>query len=658
MRSSNIRFFISLLLFLHQCVFVEAQNSENGSWLPAHGNLNVLIVYAEVVGDPNYESVANDNWKEGKMPNNAGQYLDEMVGDTPQGYISHYFHQASFGDFKVGGFYFPELIQIDQTQAAYHSFEKVVVELNRWYNDESNALHPFKEKLLKLDAWTMTPSMLPKKNEMDSLFDCIVVVWRVNSKLSTVSNSGYVSPGNQRRAVFDRNGVNCQSEFVSHANNLETILRHEISHALYGGNNFHTGGAGAGRRTFIPSVTGWSNLSSWDNTWGGWNSWDRNRMGWKNPKKKFLTSAFRLTANGLVEQSFDDSTLNKQTNGTFALRDFNNSGDVIRFQLPGPDSPRLKQYLWLEFHSDSGRFDINSKSQSGVYVYVQIGKDDKTKTFNDGMASPGNYTFPLPASGRWDFDYAKDSSGKDVVIKNYDRPNPISGNHFLMRPMIDRNENGKLDDGLLLPEIIIDGDKPAATHYAPFGNDDDAFKRETQTRMNVSTNPSTNTLITYSFPANRKNVYDSDTSFITGLDIRMRDSTIVLDNVEQPIALVDVAWSYYNVSNNVRWCGTIALKPVDNKPNLIIENKSVLTLDRSLTPMMEKVNTIDTLNNKLYFSPLTSFTLYPGTQLTVKKGSALNIINGSKLYVHKGATLVFEKGSKFIGNKNSIVYLD
>ena len=123
-----------------------------------------------------------------------------------------------------------------------------------------------------------------------------------------------------------------------------------------------------------------------------------------------------------------------------------------------------------------------------------------------------------------------------IIKRKYYKSNPISGNHYLMRPVIDQNNNGVFDDKMINPEILIDGDKPPVLHYVDFGNEDDAFKSSTQTRLSVSTNPSTNTLITYNFPQHRKTIYDSDTSFITGLEINIRDTVASISSKTESCA--------------------------------------------------------------------------------------------------------------------------
>jgi hypothetical protein len=206
--------------------------------------------------------------------------------------------------------------------------------------------------------------------------------------------------------------------------------------------------------------------------------------------------------------------------------------------------------------------------------------------------------------------------------------------------------------------VLIDGTAAPQERYLIFGSAGDPFKSNTQTRINVSTNPSTNTLVTHNAPYHRKTNYDSDTSYITGLDVRLRDTTVSINSIMERCSSVDVKWNQYNVTNSVRWCGIVALQPFDNKPKLTVDSGCVLLLDRSLTAMHEKINKTDTVNGQLYFSPLTTFTLYKGTQLVVKKGGTLRLENNSTLYVRKGASVIFENGAKLEAAGGAVVYLE
>jgi len=653
--STSFRFLVLLLLFPVLSTKAFCQTSEQGIWLPTHGDLNVLVVYAEALNDPDYEAHPSTEWLPGQLPKQPDKYFDSVANRFSSGYISGYFETASYGAMAIHGISYPRLIQIDFGKAGYSN----TLAITKALNEAAKSSGSLRRNLELFDRWTPKPNFEPKINQPDSLIDAIVVIWRVNSHISSVNNTGYCAPNNQNVSVLSFKGINCFSEFQSWDNNANVVLRHELSHAIYGGNNFHTGGAGAGTRTFIPSIGGYSMLSSWDSHSYGFNGWDRGRLGWKNPRKKFTTSAFKRTVSGLAEQEFKQRRPQSFSNGVYLMRDFVHSGDAVCLRMPGPDSPRLSQYLWLEYHTDTSRYDYPDTTRHGVYAYMQVGKDDKGNTYPNGSTSPGNYTFPLPASGRWDFVYYHDSTlNKNVLKKKYDTPNPIVGDHFLMRPLLDDNRDGVLEK-LFIAEALIDGSKPITDHYMIFGNDDDAFKPGTQTRIGVATNPSTNTLVTYSYPHTRNASFNADTSFVTGLDIRIKDTLATIENAAERCALVAVRWNQFNIDNNVRWCGNIGLKPVGAvKPKLTVDSGCVLLLDRSLTPMQDKINKTDTLNGQLYFSPLTAFTLYKGTQLVLKKGATLKLEGNSTLYVRKGASLIFEDGSKLEAKNGSIVYVE
>ena len=179
-------------------------------------------------------------------------------------------------------------------------------------------------------------------------------------------------------------------------------MRHEFSHSIYGGNNFHTAGCGAGTRTFLSSVGGYSNMSSWDSNSQGCNGWDRWRMGWKNPNKQHLISAYNASNNNEID--FENYSIqNNPLGGEYILRDFSSTGDAIRIKLPKVDNNALPQYLWLENHAQQNEFGF--QNGLGLFAYIQVGKENKSNMYFSEESSPGNYLFPLPASGRFDFNF-------------------------------------------------------------------------------------------------------------------------------------------------------------------------------------------------------------------------------------------------------------
>jgi M6 family metalloprotease-like protein len=621
-----------------------SQNSEHGYWLPNKGTLRVLLVYAEVIGDANYSVINDKNWPPGDMPVSPELYFNNDGNN--QGQMTAYFDEASHGTYRLEGDYLPYLIQIDASEAGYGSMKSVLNKLNEIKVKKIRTANGY---LLNkdFDLWTTTAFGEPKINVSDSLMDLIMVVWRVNSKLSPSTNSGYCATGTMNQAFLGFKGVNCYSEFVSHANDAFVIMRHEFSHTLYGGNNFHTAGCGAGRRTFMPSITGYSNMSSWDNISQAFNAWDRWRMGWKNSEKQYQISSW--TKNGIYYKEFDFENYSIRSQGAdsiFYIRDFRTSGDAIRIQLPGPDSPQLRQYLWLEYRTDSSFFDIPYKNRSGLYAYIQVGKDNKKNIYSNGNQSPGNYLYFHTARGRFDFSYIKDKSNKYTLAHHDLLPNPMSGNHYLMRPIDDLNQDGALSDNeLILPEFIErNGEKIKA--YPAFGSEKDAFRYNEKNSISIQSNPAAVNVTTYNFPNHNTSSFDTDTIYLSGLHIQIIDSSYnVIQGKTSPTLSVKITWGDYYINKSVRWCGNILLKAFSENTTLTVKNGGELLLDRGLSPTKHTINKSHPVDGKLYFSQPTVFICEAGTTLRIESGAVLSLKHQSKLIIKKGAELQLDRGA-------------
>lgn len=59
-----------LLMFINYYHIIAQVSSENGRWNPVKGQFRVLLVYAEVLNDPNYNLVTQPSWPAGQMPLN------------------------------------------------------------------------------------------------------------------------------------------------------------------------------------------------------------------------------------------------------------------------------------------------------------------------------------------------------------------------------------------------------------------------------------------------------------------------------------------------------------------------------------------------------------------------------------------------------------
>jgi hypothetical protein len=680
MNSRLIFYLIFSFLILVQSTNAQTkyQNSENGYWLPNKGTLRVLVVFAEVLDDINY-STSSQSWKIAMLPDNPDLYFSQSKEFLNDGLISKYFANASFNNYKLIGDYYPSLIQINKEDVAFNSVKTVMKKMNELgIKKSANGYHLYskcKRRNSDFDSYTLKEFSTPKLQKADSMLDMMIIVWRVNSKLSTTTNSGYCSVGPANYSLKGYKGLNCYSEFVSNNNDAYVIMRHEFSHALYGGNNFHTAGPGAGLRCFIPAITGFSNLSSWDNIGQSYNAWDRWRMGWKNSNSDFLLSALALEEPRIIDPSSKTETLpfeifnnvstekiKYQDSGIFYLRDFRSLGDAVRIELPLIPNNNLKQSLWLEYHDEVSDDDIPNTNRKGIYAYISIGKDDYKNIYNNSSSSPGNYLFFMPANGRWDFEYGYDSLTKKLYQKTIDSlPNSLNGNHDLMRPLYDSNHNNKLtdDDFILVEEVIKNND--TSILYPAFGmNNNISFCYSRNRNITISSNPSTSNVTTCISNLNKKSPLDIDTVYLNGLNIEIIDSIIIKEKNNYNSALgVKITWNNYIINNNVRWCGNIVAKPNDGKMEVLLKDSSSLLLDRSYTPTQMNINEKDTIDGEFLFSKPTVFILYPNSSLHITKGSSLVLRNDSTLYIKKGADLIIDEGaSLIILDTSSIIRVD
>jgi hypothetical protein len=291
-------------------------------------------------------------------------------------------------------------------------------------------------------------------------------------------------------------------------------------------------------------------------------------------------------------------------------------------------------------------FDIPFKSRSGLYAYIQVGKDNKNDMYINSNNSPGNYLYFLTAAGRFDFTYTKDKNNKYTLIHNDQLPNPLNGNHYLMRPIDDLNLDGNLTDNeLILPEFIEYKNEKIKT-YPAFGNNSDAFRYSHKNIINIQSNPSSFNVATYNFPNHSKTPFDTDTIYISGLSIQIIDSTYnVINGKTNPTLSIKIKWDDYHISNAVRWCGYTVLRPFSENTTLTIRNGGDLLLDRGLTPTQHTINKSDPCDGKLYFTLPTVMICEAGTTLRVESGAKLTLKNKSKLIIKKGAELILERGA-------------
>ncbi len=623
-----------------------AQDSRNGYWVPPYDTLRILVVYAELTNDPD-DPVSVRGWEQGEIPPVPDYLFDYQLpaGKEPEGVITRYYHQASFGKYIVLADYYPEIISIDFKQVKGNGFDQVIERLMEVSGGDIITSHGYSVNAHDFDRISTSSHGQLKPLEADSYIDMFMIIWRVNSKITTTMGAGYCYPSKRNYTMGEMKGMNSSSSFVMKDFHGYTTLRHEFSHLLLGGNNFHTGGAGAGTKTFMSSAGGYAMLSSWDKFSLVYNSFDRRRLGWKHPENQFMISARDpLTGNEMngdlkYDQSFENAA------GEFILRDFVEYGDAIRIELPylRTSSDKVhRQWLWLENHQrPEGFIDHDKSSSKGIYAYIQVGKEELTgpSTFRGNC----NYTWPLSAFGN--YDYQVNEANEDAITGDEFR-NPFTGYNNLIRGAYDRGEkDGKIlrDESLFAKNLKFNGEYLDSSvykymTYPMLGTSLDAFLPGQE--IGIDRNPAAVPLLTWQTGYSQRRgaspaVHDNRIIHLNGLSVK------ILEQLPDGNVRVGIQWDEREVGRDVRWCGNIQLHED------LVMNKGVrVQIDHGLTP--QKPSNPLILNGNSVFSDPSSFTLNPGSSMEMDKKSRLILENGSSLELSEGSNLIMDRGSRII----------
>lgn len=707
----KIKKYIILIILILVSVWnknIFAQYSiSNGVSLPASDTVRALIVFVQVDfstgGCPsNLPDNINGSWPEDSLgkrlpPADADSYFDFSIPpyEKPKEYITKFYHQASFGNYVLLGDYYPEVLTIpcNKIIVSDEGLNWVLDSLNKRNSGDTTIYTVHGLPLNAFDKWTITKSGLPKIKKPDGKIDLLYIIWRNNRFLYGVNTkdiSGFGVHSTSGKPFKNMKGVNNVSSYNAGTSGSHgyfiTIAEH--LHAIFGGNNWHTAN-GRGEHTFLATSDSYSVTGQAPSTMLSACGWDRWMMNWKNPDKKFLISA--LNENN-EEVNTELITIDSIPNGgTFILRDFMTTGDALRVKLPHINWEKKgdvkNQYLWIEnrrmnpeyenYYTEDCADNNNGKFPNGtpgIYVYVQVGKDLKQggeEIFNAGYPMPnslGSFLFPLTAEGSYDFSYAWDKiqepsgtcgnwGNRNLPIdKAKSKPNPFTGFSDLYE-YVDSNNDGKLYSGDDLQSGLSEVVGDTVIHYFYSSGDwQDAFCKETgNIKLSLSSNPAPVTVYTQTTNYEAKNCYlekgkpasfENRTIWLNGLSAEILDEN-VFGNGEMKIK---IRWDDYNVSQNVRWCGNIALSPNDFdtlKPSLILEKNKTILLDRGYSPT--KISAIEKdINGRYIFTDSTVFTCLKNSFLLMNAGSEIIIDNGSRLILEAGSMLQMTKNNKII----------
>jgi M6 family metalloprotease-like protein len=654
-----------VLLLLARPTFSQELSTENGWFQSPYGRLHILIVYAEIKFDsiwgnldPQKNPEGSIGWKVGKLPG----WKQWCVSKDPNenGWMTKYFRQASFGKFQVTGDVLDSIMTIpissirDEkgnvvTQEAYaqNHYRKAV--LNK-VNSLQNPPFLFGSKVADFDRWTYTGGGKPNVEEPNGKLDLIMIVWRNIHVGGLGEASGFVMPGDIGEVLGHHTDM--YSMFRTESMLPEVIMRHEFSHTLYGGNNFHTAGGGVGQRTFMQTVGGWSNMSAADGCSPIYNAWDRERLNWRNPDNTFLISA---RCNGTDNEVNGDLEYGDElcSFGEFTLRDFATTGDAIKIKLPHlPDKVR-NQYLWLENHQRvDGMIDHEKSMSKGLYAYIQVGKDKrKGRTIYDG---PNNYIWPLVAQGSYDFVYLPEQKAIDL---REGRANPLTGANYLMRFMHDTDGDGKFritgemgqrTEWILPEKLFVEGEEKGTEffsymQYPLFGTPEVAFRPNLNSKMGLGYNPSCTPL--YSHSGQQPMPDDNRRIYLNGLSVE-----VISQNDDGSVG-IRIRWDDFDIPNNVRWCGDVSLSEKAH-----VKKGGSITLDQGFTPQVAQV--VQTLKGEKLFTEPTLLEVDSGATLMLDKYTNLWIKNGATLLIRKGANVILADRSGIVVEQGSHLFIE
>ena len=643
--------------------FLGAQcHSWDGKGLSPHSSIRCLNIFINVIYDIHPEAnnsftdtlywpPVNDPHKKGinnyAVPNYLLDWMDTVyLLGAPSGFCTRLYGESSFDNFQiVGDFIVVNILEsfiIDNGGFDRYGIPKAAIKMINAHGFETIFNHN------SLDDYDF--------DNNDSLDFVNILIRNISSQYGGMnSGSGY------SRSVFDSiyigekrlvfRTVQCVGDKDFYANPT-CIVTHEISHNLLGSNDFHTSGGnhrGDGcAMPFLNIQNGYGLMGAAGSGLVCCNGYERWRMHWKHPQSVDYISA-RDSAN---TQSVISDISREDGEKTFILRDFVTFGDVVRIKLPYKDSvTSSNQYIWLENHQvgSNGKLDFfqfsNTSScrpqgKAGVYAYYQIGRDVLEGTKNEVWDSHHRDNLKIiPAEGYYDYELLADTHNLECVtyeVHDYSmvrgEENPLCGGQDQEAHLFPQ-----LTDTLLyisqeyyMWRKIINGQNDNS--LPSVGDTLDAFS--THTKINMGTNPSTCNAKTFhsntsrfhslfEYVRGRIPLRNIQTTYLTGLSIEMTPIPGT-GNI-----MVKVRWDDYDITNDTRWTGKIALK-----------DTAVLTMG----------NTITLAQNRTVAQPKRDpeTGLFAGrTRWVCESGSYFRQDSASTLTLTENSSLVFEDGSDY-----------
>lgn len=458
--------------------------------------------------------------------------------------------------------------------------------------------------------------------------------------------------------------------------NPSSIVIHEISHALFGGNNFHTsGGNHRGSRetmVFLNIQNGYGLMGAAGSGLVSCNGYERWRMHWKHPQSVDYIAA--LDAQTAVSVPSDISMNDGPV--AFILRDFVTYGDAIRIKLPYKDAESSEnQYIWLENHQVgknrkldylqfSNTYSCRPFGVPGIYAYYQVGRDvlegDHKEVWDNN--SRDNLKV-ISAEGYYDYEFVPESHNLECVSYQ-------THDYALRRGAANAFCGGQDQESQFFPkerDTVLYVNREMAMwrkltgrriddHLPSLGDELDAFG--SYAKINMGTNPSTcNTKTYHSYNASgnpakimaAKQEMNTRTTYLTGLGIEMIRQK--KNNV-----LVKIRWDDYEIVNDARWTGRIVLK-----------DTAILTTPHTITLAQNRTVSLPYRDQETgLFAERTRWVCEPGSYFRQDSASTLSLTENSTLQLQAGsryeqaptAALHLQSNCKLLVEKGAILVIE
>lgn len=609
-----------------------AQTERKANWeLPTEGVIRAFVIFAQIEGD-NYgdEHYNSEIWPSGELPVNPDSFIDTELKENSADYeslLSQIFSEISFGKLHIIGDYYPSLIRIpDYEWTAKKDFEKAFDKIEKdTFKTAHNYTYPN-----DFDNWKMeNGEMVEGHDEQPELR--ILIIRRAENHVDKGAETG------SKLGVFT-------SLVMTYASN--SVLKHEVGHAYFITDNYHSGGHNGGTRYFISELNGYDLMSGGDTFMKSYNAWNRHWIGWFPDNYAYEIQA--MNQSGALVNTDLDYMDHKGEVKEFIIRDTPSTGDAVRIKLPyvGQGS-EANQYIWLENHqflesTVNGKYWYNNNfTPKGLYINYQVGNDDlagRSSVYALGIST-------LPSFGNYDY-FSRDTVINGTVYKVQETSdeynNPLSGQLMTEKLVVDDdNSNSLTDDDLFNPyytyfngRLIPSSDCVYLNYFYLSGKKQCFYEGD---KAGIGYNPALVPKITVQ--------KSNNTIYLNGLSVEF------VDQLSDGSIKVRVRFNDYDVVNDVRWCGNIV-----SKERVILKQGKTITFDRGFSPT--RTNNPEIFNGMKLFNDPTSFVAEQGSVFTMEAGSNVIVRNGSTLTFKAGSLLTLADGARLVVGQGSRLNLE